>query len=193
MAENVIAAGFIENIRVVFVGILIYAVIYALLKKIKVFGDGDKVSALIALMAAIIVSFSGVVTYAISYAINWFIIIFFIVFLLVVLLLFLGVDFSNISGVVKNPSTARAIVIAFGILFAIVLIKSFFALNNSVDTSNPQNNSYVIDTSFNTGIDDITGVEVKSDQNYLDKLDNDLLAAVLFLVAIGIFVFIIGA
>ncbi len=191
MAE-VFAIGFIENLKVLFVGILIYAIIFAMLKQIKILGEDPKVNSLVALIAAIIVSFSGVVTYAVSYAINWFIIILFLVFLLMVLLLFLGVDMKAITGQVTKNS--KPILIAFVILFSIIFFKSFFAVNNSFDLNDPQNDSYDVDASFNTGVDDITNKEIN--EGFFDKLfsiiDKELFSAVLFLVAIGIFIIIIG-
>lgn len=192
MAESVIAVRFLENIKVLFVGVLIYAIIYALLKKIEFFGDSNGINATIALLAAIIVSFTGAVTYAVSYAINWFIVIFFIVFLLMVLLLFLGVKFSDISGFVSTGKNVKVIVIAFGILFAIVLLKSFFAVNNAYDVNNPQDSPYDVDTSFNTGVDDITNLEVEGNANFFNGLDSDLVSSVLFLLVIGVFVIFLG-
>ena len=70
MVEGPFAAGLFEHLKIFFVAVLIYVIIYATLKKIQVLGSDDKVNALIALFSAIIVSFSGVVTYAVSHAIN---------------------------------------------------------------------------------------------------------------------------
>lgn len=188
MAE-IFAIGFLENLKVLFVGILMYVIIYALLTKLKILGDKQPtINALVALLTAVIVSFSGVVTYAVSYAINWFVIIFFIVFLLIVLLLFLGVD----MGAVTKTATgnAKPIMIAFGILFLVIIFKSFFALNNSFDTNNPQNDSYIIDASYNTGVDDITNAQI--DKSIFSNLDSDIVSAAMFLLVIGIFVIFMG-
>lgn len=192
MAEEIFAIGFLENLKVLFVAVLIYALVFALLKKVKLFEGSDKINSLIALLSAIIVSFTGVVTYSISYAINWFIIIFFIVFLGMLLLLFLGVSFDDIASASKGK--AKFILIAFGVLFLIIFLKSFFALNNTFDTSDPMNDSYAVDPSFNTGVNDITGVELQDGWYYtpFGYIDKDLVSAVLFLLVIGAFVFLIG-
>ncbi|MDA3856485.1 MAG: hypothetical protein PF569_09595 [Candidatus Woesearchaeota archaeon] len=190
MAE-IFAIGFLENLKVLFVGILMYVIIYALLTKLEVLGEKkETINALVALLAAIIVSFSGVVTYAISYAINWFVIIFFIVFLLMIIFMFLGVDAGKITAQVIKKENAKIILIAFALLFLVIVVKSFFALNNSFDINNPQNDSYIIDTSYNTGVDDITNTEI--DTGVFSNIDSDVVSAVMFLLVIGVFVILMG-
>jgi len=192
MASQIFTIGFLENFKVFIVGILIYAIIYSLLKTVKPFGDNKSVDSVIAFVAAVIVSFTGVVTYSVTYAINWFVIIFFILFLLLVLLMFLGVKPVDIAKVAHN--NAKPIVIAFFIVFAIILIKSFFVLNNTFDTNNPQNNSYEVNTQINTGFNDVVSNDTKKGlMNYLfGDLDKDLLSAVLFLIIIGVFIIFMG-
>lgn len=184
---------FLSYFKVLIVAILIYAIVYAMLVKIDIFGAKKEVNALIALLSAIIVSFTGVVTYAVSYAINWFIIIIFILFLLMVLLMFLGVSSADIVGQVKQKNNARAIIIAFGILFLIIVVKGFFALNNAFDVNNPPENQYEVDTKFNTGVDDMLN---ENSDNYfarmLSTVDRDIWGSVIFLLIIGFFVWIIG-
>lgn len=190
MSEQVFTVGFLENFKVFIVAILIYAVIFSLLKAIKPFGDNTKVDAVIALVAAIIVSFSGVVTYSVSYAINWFVILFFILFLLLVLLMFLGIKPEDIAHV--SVSNAKPIIIAFLIVFSVIILKSFFAVNNAFDTSNPQNNSYDVNTTMNTGFGDITSDSQKSFfEEMFSGVDNDLLSAVIFLALLGVFIMFI--
>lgn len=181
--------GFIEHFKIIITAVLVYAIIFALLKKLEIFGDSPKVNAVIALASAIIVSTTGVAAYSISYAINWFVIIFMVIFLLIVLLLFLGMDFGTITEATKNNS--KIIVIAFLILFGIVVVKGFFALNNAFDTSNPQNDSYKVDTSANTGVDDITG---ESGTGWFSSfnIDSELLSAVAFLLILAGLVLFLG-
>lgn len=194
MATDIFAVGFIENLKVLFVGLLIYVVIYALLIKSEILGGGghhNRINSVVALLAAVIVSFSGVVTYAISYAINWFVIIFFILFLMLTLLYFLGVKPGDVAA--QATKNGKTIVIVFGILFIIILAKGFFALNNTFDTNEPQTDPYAINPSFNTGVDDITNSEINpSFWNRFFNIDSDLVAAALFLLVIGLFVMFIG-
>jgi len=179
--------GYLSNFKIFIVAILMYVIIYALLKKVKIFGDDDKISSLIALISVIIVSFSGVLTYTVIYAINWFTIIMFILFLVFILMSFVGIKIDTIGSIFsKNTKT---LLIVFILVFSIILIKGFFAMNNTFDTSNPTNDSYKINTSYNTGVNDIVG-----ENNFFERLniDPDILASVLFLFVIGVFVIFIG-
>lgn len=193
MASEIFAVGFIENLKVLFVGIMIWAITFSLLVRSEILGGHHnmKINNLVALLAAVIVSFSGVVTYAISYAINWFIIIIFIVFLMLTLLYFLGVKPGDVAS--QATKNGKTIVIVFGVLFLIILVKGFFALNNTFDTNNPPSDQYSIDTSFNTGVDDITNSQINP--SFWDRffnVDSDLVAAALFLLVIGVFVMFIS-
>lgn len=189
MAE-IFNVTFLNYMQILIVSILIYAIIYAIIRKINVFGEKKEVSAVIAFMSAIIVSFSGVVTYAVTYAINWFVIIIFIIFLMLVILMFLGLKFDDITPVVKKNS--KFIVIGFFILFSVIIFKSFFALNNNFDISNPPQDDYTVNTSYNTGVDDIAGKDNTFLQDLFLSIDKDIWASVLFLLILGIFVFFLG-
>jgi hypothetical protein len=171
--------------------VFVYVLVYAILLKLKILGDNKGMSAVLALITAVIVSFSGVVTYSLSYAVNWFTILLFTFFLIMVILLFLGVKAEEIA---KFASDNRKVLLGvFILLFSVILIKSFFAMNNSFDTSNPQADAYKINTEFNTGVDD-TVPKGTSDKffSYFSNIDKDLIAVVLFLIILGIFVALVG-
>ena len=181
----------LEIFKIIISAILIYAIIFAMLKQIKIFGEHSKVDSLVALIAAIIVSFSGAVTYAISYAINWFVIIIFIIFLFLVVIMFLGVKPDKIAQ--TSSENSKAILIAFIILFLGILLKGFFAVNNAYDINNPQNDPYEVNTDFNTGTDDLIlkeGEEITIENKF--DFDSDLIGVAGFLLIIGIFVLLIG-
>lgn len=183
--------AFLDNLKILVAAILIYALVFAILKKIQIFGDSGPVNSLIALMSAIIVSFSGVVTYSISYAINWFMIIIFVLLLSMILLMFLGVDASKIAE--ASTKNSKTIFFVFLALFAIIIIKSFFALNNSFDVNNEPNTSYNIDPTYNIGLNDVVDEENESfKDSLLGSIDPNILASSIFLIILGIFVFIIG-
>ena len=187
MTETVFSMTFFEYAKILIVALLLYAIIFAMLKKVAFFDD-PKVNALVSILSVLLVSFSGIVTYIVTYAINWFAIIFFIAFVVILLLLFLGVSLDDIKSMI-NPKIVGGIL---GILFLIIVFKGFFGVNNTFDLSNPQENPYDVNTSFNTGVDDVTKVDVESTTNFLDSLDSELVSAVLFLLIIGVFVILIG-
>ena len=182
--------SYLMNFKIFLVAILLYVIIYTLLKKMEIFGDDKNVTALISFISVIIVSLTGVLTYAVAYALNLFILIIFILFLIFLLANFTGVKLSDIYSISKSNS--KAILIAFLVIFSIIFLKSFFAVNNTYDISNPQNDSYAINTSLNTGVDDM--VDTKKVESFFGRLniDSDILSSVLFLITIGVFVIIIG-
>lgn len=90
-----------------------------------------------------------------------------------------------------NPKVLAGALI---ILFIVILGKGFFALNNTFDISNPQDDPYEVDSSINAGIDDITGSEIDSGffGGFFDNIDTEVWYAVLFLIIIGGFVIFLG-
>lgn len=172
--------------------VFVYVIVYAILLKLELFGkDGKMMYALLALVTAVVVSFSGVVTYSLSYAVNWFTILIMIIFVIMVILLFLGVKMEEIA---KFASENRKVLIGvFILLFSVILIKSFFALNNTFDTSNPQNDSYAINTQFNTGVDDtVPAGTPEKVQSFLSRVDSDLVGVTLFLILLGVVVMFVS-
>ena len=190
--EELFTLGFMDNLKILFVGLMIYAIIYSMLKGTDIF-PSEKLSSLVALLAAIIVSFTGIVTYIVSYAINWFIILFFILFLLMVLLMFLGVKMSDITGsVLKNK---KAIVIGFVVLFSIIIVKGFFGVNNAFDTANIDSENYDPYNVDTTVPDSVTSTG-NSVANFIENInldvDSETTQAAIFLLIIGGFVYFIG-
>jgi len=187
--EEIFTISFIDNLKIIFVGLMLYAIIYAMLKKINIF-PSEKIGSLVALLAAIIVSLTGIVSYIISYTLNWFIILFFIIFLLIVLLLFLGVNMADITTTVTK--NAKFIVIIFFILFSIIFIKGFFGVNNQFDLENmndPNYDPYAVDTSPNPNIE-TTGFFDRFDINF--NFDSEMAQVSIFLLVIGMFVMFIN-
>lgn len=188
MVETFTLSAF-ENFKILFVAILMYVLIYALLKHIQIFGDDKKISSLIALISAIIVSFTGILTYIVSYAINLFAIIMFITFLIILLLRFVGVKFDDIAK--QASDNKKVILIVLLVIFSIIFFKGFFGINNAFDISNPQNDTYNINTQANIGYNDVVPEE---NQYFWEdwKFDDDLVSAAIFLSIIGILVMFVG-
>lgn len=187
MAEALFSTALIENLKVLFVGLLIYVIVFALLKKIQVLGDDDKINSLIALLSALIVSFTGVLTFTISYALNWFILIFIGIFFFITLLLFLGITFDGIASQMKNVGIMWGLVSLFALLFLGVLLQGFSSLNTLDDQQDFQQqgefedvNNQQISFSPNDGDGTVFGI------------DQEIFSAALFLAFIGIFVILIG-
>jgi hypothetical protein len=184
----VYTADFLMSFKIFFAAIFLYVLIFALLSKIKIFGDNKKVYAIIAFISAIFVSFSGVLAYTLLYAITWFSVIITILLLIFIIMLFTGIKLSDIEKFFSGNTKTVFIVIA--VLFLIIFVKAFFVLNNSFDTSNPPNSTYDVSTQFNTGVDDvITQKEKDSFMNF--HISDEMLSSIIFLLMMGIFVFLL--
>lgn len=194
--SEVIGLTFLENMKVLVAAVFIYVIIFALLKKTEVLGNDTKINSLVALLAAIIVSFTGVVTYVVSYAMNWFVILFMILFLAVLMMMFMGIGLDDLIS--NKGKTGKIIIGVMFFLFALLFFKGFFALNNALDLNNPPEDMYEVDASANTGVDDITNEELDVDTGWFEDLfgdweiEQDLLYAVLFLAVLGVFVWILS-
>ncbi len=173
--------------KMLIVGLMLYVVVYMMLKKFA-FLDNDKVSALVSFLAVLIVSFTGVLTYVVSYAVTWFMVIFIVIFFIFIILVFLGIPISEAQSMLNK----KVIFGAIGLVFLIIVLKGFFAVNNVYDLNNPQEDPYEINSEFNSGLDDITNQE--SDSSWFDNfsLDSDLIGVVLFMLLIGGAIFFIG-
>ena len=189
MAE-VFGIALLEPFQFFVAAVLIYVIIFMLLKKVGLFGDEHGVNALIALLATIIVSFSGVLTYAVSYAVNLFTILLIIFFLVMLLLLFLGVKEDSIGTLFSGR--IKLVIGILVLLFAVIFFKSFFALNNTFDTSSPSEDPYIIDPSFNTGVDDITGQQIDEHFFWGLSFDSELVGVALFFIVLGAVILLIG-
>ncbi len=172
--------GFTDYMKILIVAIFIYVLIYAILKKVALISD-EKINAVLALLAAVIVSFSGVVTYAVSYAFNLFAIILIIMFVIVFLLMFLGVKLDEIGKMVNMKVVAGVLILIFLVVFA----KSFFALNNEFEDGKT-NSTLDVNTSTNYG------AEIDIPEEKFLNVSDDTWAMFLFFLVLGIFVILIG-
>lgn len=174
-SAEIFGSGIFEGAKVLLVALLMYVIIFAILEKIQVLGTDKKINSLVALLSAIIVSFSGLVTYAITYAINWFVIVLFVIFLMMFLMMFLGVNSSNIA----EQASKKPVIIGIGVVFFLLLLFVFAQgyLSSQADSSESEETN-IIDSII--------------DFFSFASIDNDLFAAFLFLLVIGIVVIFIG-
>lgn len=179
--------SFFEQIKVLLVALLMWAIIFALLKTKSPFDD-DKINATIAFLSAIIVSLSGVVGYVITYSSSIFGIILFISFLVIIIMSFLGIKIEDLK---INPKIIGGVI---GVIFLVVLIKGFFGINNEFmveNYNNPEFDSKQVNTNPNLGYGEI---DTSSGFGIIDKIksmDSDLISAIFFLLIIGVFVMLL--
>lgn len=174
--------GFFENIKILLVAILMWVIIFALLKTKSPFED-DKINASIAFLSAIIVSLSGVVTYVITYSASIFGIVLFISFLIIILMSFLGVNLDDLK---INPKIIAGVIC---VIFLTVLINGFFGVNNEFDPEdyeqNQQNSTEEINTNPNIGFGEIETSEKPTIIERIKNFDSELTSAIIFLLLIG--------
>lgn len=179
--ESFFAGDFYTLWKHLIVGIFLYVIIFALLKKFAFFEDTN-INALIALLSALIVSFTGVLTFIISYAATWFAVLLILVFMIFFLLLFFGYSTDDL----KNLVSPKVLAVVFGVLFLLILVQSFFAVYNTF--SDPQNISEEVDTSNPFETNKI----VEFFKGWFSNINSELLYGVLFLVIVGMLVIFLG-
>lgn len=182
------AVGVLIEYRTIFVALLIWIIMYALLITRGPFKDADsRLNAGIAALAAIIVSLSAVVAFAVSYLFSFFGILIVAIFVIAMLLNFLEIDIPSLG------MNGKIVSIIFIVLFLGILINSFFAMNNefSGESFNEEEFNSSVDTTANIGFGEVETDASVSD-NWLVNAYNEVPAstwsAVLFLVIIGVFV-----
>lgn len=184
------ALGVLIEFRTLFVALLMWVLIYALLVTRGPFKDADaKLNAGIAALAAIIVSLSGVLAFAVSYLFTFFGILIVTLFVIAMLLNFLEIDIPSLG------LNGKIVMGVFIVLFLGIIINAFFALNNefSADRFNEGQYQGNVTTTPNIGFGEIDDVNVgQGTGNWIIDTFNSVPAAtwsaVFFLVVIGVFV-----
>lgn len=176
--------------RSVFVALLMWAIIYAILITRGPFKDTDaKINAGIAALAAIIVSLSGVVAYAVNYMFSLFAVLIVALFVIVMILSFLDIEVGSLG---LNGKIVGAVLI---IIFLGILANAFFAVNNEFESELYNEGEFQedVNTNPNIGFGEIDEDNFSSDTWFDDifgDIDSGTWSAVVFLVIIGIFVII---
>ncbi|MFT4244523.1 MAG: hypothetical protein ACMXYB_03665 [Candidatus Woesearchaeota archaeon] len=180
------ALGVLIEFRTLFIALLMWIIIYALLVTKGPFKEADaKINAGISALAAIIVSLSGVVAFAVSYLFTFFGILIVTIFIIAMLLNFLEIDIPSLG------LNGKIVLGVFILLFLGILINAFFAMSNefSQDTFNEMEYQSQINTNPNVGFGEF---EAEVSGNWFTDLINSIPAATwsafIFLSVIGIFV-----
>ncbi|MFP4402555.1 MAG: hypothetical protein ACLFPL_04985 [Candidatus Nanoarchaeia archaeon] len=184
------ALNVLIEFRTLFVALLMWVIIYAILVTRGPFKEADaKLNAGIAALAAIIVSLSGVLAFAVSYMFTFFGILIVAVFVIAMLLNFLEIDIPSLG---LNGKVAAGV---FIVLFLAILVNAFFALNNEFGEDEFNNGEYQsnVSTNPNIGFGEIDSDEFQDSTNnwftnLFDRVDSGVWSAFVFLVVIGVFV-----
>lgn len=176
--------------RSVFVALLMWAIIYAILITRGPFKESDaKINAGIAALAAIIVSLSGVVAYAVSYLFSLFGILIVSLFVIAMILNFLDIDMGSLG---LNGKIVGAVLI---VIFLGILANAFFAVNNEFDSQLYNEDEFQgdVNTNPNIGFGEIDEDDFSANTWFDDifgDIDGGTWSAFVFLVIIGVFVIV---
>ena len=187
------ALNVLIDYRSIFVALLLWAIMYGILITRGPFKDsGSPINAGIAALAAVIVSLSGVVAFAISYLFSFFGILIVSVFVIAMILNFLDIDLESLN---LNGKVVGGILL---VIFLGIIVNAFFGLNNEFEEENYNEFEYQgdVNTNPNIGFGEIEGDDIRynSDNNFFtdlfDDVDDATWSAFVFLVIIGIFVIV---
>ncbi|MFH1636925.1 MAG: hypothetical protein ABIB71_00705 [Candidatus Woesearchaeota archaeon] len=108
---SLIDMGILNYFAPVFVFLLIYGIIFALLTKVKLFGDNKGTNALIAFAIAFLFILTPELLQMVQIITPWFTILMVFVLLLALLFLFVGVKESEVAGAFKDKGVVWVLII----------------------------------------------------------------------------------
>ncbi len=125
MATIFEASGVGGALSLVFVFILVFAVMYALLKKIGFLGKSDGLNAIVAFIFAMLTSMSPGSEIVVGSFLPWFFMFMFLVLMIFMFFMFIGVNNSTMEDVAKNSTVVTISLVAIIVLFLVALTKAY--------------------------------------------------------------------
>ncbi len=121
--------GFLNYFSPIFVFLLVFVIVYAIMQFTKFAGSNKILHALIAFLIAIVFLFSTSATTVVTFIAPWFTIMFiFIIFMLAAYKLFGATD-DQIKNVISKSSTVQYFILAIGIIITLFGLGSAFGQN----------------------------------------------------------------
>lgn len=107
--------------------IFLFAVLYALISKIELFGENKSVHAFIAFSSALLVVFIPETKALINFMTPWFVIFIILIIFLLIAIMALGIKQSEIADWLKNvsPGTTTTVIVVVLIIFLFACYKVF--------------------------------------------------------------------
>lgn len=129
MATPILELGFLQYFSPVFVFLLVFVIVYAIMQFTKFAGTNKVLHAIIAFLVSIVFLFSTSATTVVTFIAPWFTIMFiFIIFMIVAYKLFGATD-DQIKNVISKSSTVQYFILAVGIIIALLGLGSAFGQN----------------------------------------------------------------
>lgn len=125
MATIFEASGVGGALSLVFVFILVFAVMYALLKKVGFLGKSDGLNAMVAFIFAMLTAMSPGSEIVIGSFLPWFFMFMFLVLMIFMFFMFIGVNNESMENVTKHSAVITIALIAIIAMFLLALTKAY--------------------------------------------------------------------
>lgn len=133
---NPLDLGLLDSLSVIFSMLLVFAIVYGVLAKSKVFGDNNGLHAIVGLVSALFLAFSPGVSQVIMTMVPWFVMMFIFFLLLLQFFSFMGV---NENFLLENLKKDKSIVTWVMIISFVILISSLGSVYFSGDSDSVAN------------------------------------------------------
>ena len=182
MATPMIELGFLNYFSPIFVFLLVFVIVYAIMQFTSFAGKNKILHALIGFLIAVVFLFSTSATTVVTFIAPWFTIMFiFIIFMLAAYKLFGATD-DQIRGVISKNSTVQYFILALGIIIALFGLGSAFGQDLLGAT---QGISEAQDTTTATEAGDVASASYQ--QNLVATLFNPKILGMILLLVIAAF------
>ena len=170
----------LQTFDVVFAAILVFAVVFALLRKTKVFGRSLGVDSIISVSTALLVVISDKAVEVINFMIPWFVVTFLFIMLLLLVYQVFGVGEKDIANYLRNDRGLG------WLLFGVGLVIFVAALGNSFGQTLLEGN--LDGTTSNTNLSSETGVATDNFQtNVISTLRHPKIIGMMIVLTIMVF------
>jgi len=122
---TILEVGLINYLMPVFVFLLVFAIVFAILKKFPIFGDNVSVNAVIAFVVALIFMITPRAREMVTTMTPWFIIIVILIFFILMTLVFIGLKEESLVALGKHPAMYIIVLVIVAIIFFVSLAKVF--------------------------------------------------------------------
>lgn len=122
---TILETGLIEYIMPVLVFLLIFAVVFAILKRFAIFGDNIGVNSVIAFVVALIFMITPTAREMVTTMTPWFIILVILVLFILMILVFIGLKAESLEVLAQKPAMYIIIIIIVALIFFVSLAKVF--------------------------------------------------------------------
>ena len=118
--------GFMEFLLPVISFLLIYAVIFGILQKSKVFGESVNVNILVAFAVSVLFAITPGAMDVVAIIAPWFVVMLMVIFSLLLLFLFMGIKLDVIEAAARREASIRWVILILGIIIIVIALTSVF-------------------------------------------------------------------